>query len=689
MDPEVGGSIPPNCTSPPKLSSGRYDAERWQFLCLFNALIPIPTLKGQDHRLRADPPGFPRTVAGRDRQDTLPRGPFCFQKVLSNLSMATPLLLLKDISIRFGDTQLLDGAELCVGAGDRLCVVGRNGSGKSTLLKIAAGLMEPDAGTRFVQPGTAIRYLPQEPNLTGFATTRDYVEAGLGEGYDSNRTFYLLGKLGLTGGENPASLSGGDARRAALARALAPAPDILLLDEPTNHLDLPAIEWLEGELSGLNGALVLISHDRRFLEDLSRATIWLDRGRTRRQEKGFTHFEAWRDEILSQEELARHKLDRKIAMEEDWLRYGVSARRKRNVGRLARLREIRLGRREELQVTGNVKLAPGEAEEGGTRVIEAKKISKSYGGRPIVRDFSVRILRGNRVGIVGANGAGKTTLLNMLTGKLEPDSGTVKIGSNVRLASLDQNRASLHPDTSVAAVLTGGQSDIVHVGGEARHVVGYLKDFLFTPAQARTPVRVLSGGERARLLLAKILAVPSNLLVLDEPTNDLDLETLDLLEEMLADYPGTVIVVSHDRDFLDRVATTIVMAEGGGLFIEYAGGYTDMVAQRGEGVGSREAPKAPAKKSSPTKKREKPQAPRRALTFTDQHELKTLPAQIAALEKDIGVLHAMLSDSQFYARDPNGFAAASARLVETQNTLAMSEERWLELEMLREELERQ
>lgn len=603
--------------------------------------------------------------------------------------MAAPLLLLKDISIKFGDTQLLDGAELSVGAGDRLCLVGRNGSGKSTLLKIAAGLMEADAGTRFAQPGTTIRYLPQEPSLAGFASTRDYVEAGSGEGYDSNRTFYLLGKLGLTGGENPASLSGGEARRAALARVLAPMPDILLLDEPTNHLDLPAIEWLEDELSSLNGALVLISHDRRFLEDLSRATIWLDRGRTRRLEKGFQSFETWRDENLAQEEIARHKLDRKIAMEEDWVRYGVSARRKRNVGRLARLRGMRQERREELRATGSVKLAPGDAEEGGTRVIEARKVSKSYGSRPIVRDFSVRVLRGNRIGIVGANGVGKTTLLNMLTGRLKPDSGTVKIGSNVRMASLDQNRAALHPDTLVAAVLTDGRGDSVQVGGQTRHVVSYLKDFLFTPAQARTPVRVLSGGERARLLLAKIFVAPSNLLVLDEPTNDLDLETLDLLEEMLADYPGTVLVVSHDRDFLDRVATSILMAEGEGLFVEYAGGYSDMVAQRGEGVGSREAPKAPAKKASAPKDREKPKTPRRALTFADQHQLKNLPAQIAALEKDIGVLRAKLSDSQFYTRDPNGFSAASAKLVEAEAALASAEERWLELEMLREELERQ
>jgi ATP-binding cassette subfamily F protein uup len=601
--------------------------------------------------------------------------------------MAAPLLLLKDIAIRFGNTQLLDGAELSVGEGERLCLVGRNGSGKSTLLKIVAGLVEPDAGDRFAQPGAAIRYLPQEPSLTGFATSRHYVEAGLGEGYDSNRTFYLLGKLGLTGAEDPATLSGGEARRAALARALAPAPDILLLDEPTNHLDLPAIEWLEEELSGLRSALVLISHDRRFLEDLSRITVWLDRGRTRRLERGFRDFEAWRDETLAQEEIERHKLDRRIAMEEDWVRYGVSGRRKRNVGRMARLRELRQGRREQLRVAGNVNLVVTEAEQGGTRVIEARKISKSYGEKLVVADFSTRILRGNRIGVVGANGAGKTTLVNLLTGRLKPDSGQVKIGANIVMAALDQNRTALHPDTLVASVLTGGSGDTIHVGDKPRHVVSYLKDFLFTPAQARTPVGVLSGGERARLMLAKIMAAPSNLLVLDEPTNDLDLETLDLLEEMLADYPGTVLVVSHDRDFLDRVATSVLFAEGNGRFVEYAGGYSDMVAQCGQGVAAREAPKL-RKPSAPKVQRESA-PPQKKLTFTELHELKMLPVQMTNLEKTIAALHVKLSDSELYKRDPKSFAEASAKLADAQTSLASAEERWLELEMLREEMERQ
>src|SRR5690242_9377140 len=473
-----------------------------------------------------------------------------------------PVLHLKDITVAFGGTRLLDGAELSVGEGDRLCLVGRNGSGKSTLLKIAAGLVEPDGGTRFAQPGVTIRYLQQEPDLSGYATTRDYVEAGLNPHEDPNRAFYLLGNLGLSGTENPAHLSGGEARRAALARALAPRPDILLLDEPTNHLDVRAIEWLEAEIKASKSALVLISHDRRFLENLSRATVWLDRGRTHRLEKGFASFEAWRDEMLEKEEVERHKLERRIAAEEDWVRYGVSGRRKRNQGRLERLRGMRTERREQIRQLGNVKMEAAEGTGSGTKIIDAKGVSFSYGENQIVRDFSLRIHRGDRIGIVGPNGAGKTTLLKLLIGQLQPEKGNVKLGQGLLMAQLDQNRSRLNPEQSLAAAVTDGlggvSGDTVMVAGKPRHVMNYLQDFLFTPQQARTPVKVLSGGERARLLLAKLFATPSNFLVLDEPTNDLDLETLDLLEEVIADYPGTVLVVSHDRDFLDRVATGIV-----------------------------------------------------------------------------------------------------------------------------------
>jgi ATP-binding cassette subfamily F protein uup len=599
--------------------------------------------------------------------------------------MAAPILLLQDIHVTFGNTALLDGAELSVEPGERLCLIGRNGSGKSTLLKVAAGLMEADAGNRFAQPGATIRYLPQEPSLAGYADTHAYVESGLMPGDDPARAYYLLGKLGLSGAETPDTLSGGEARRAALARTLAPRPDILLLDEPTNHLDLPAIEWLEGELTALKSALVLISHDRRFLENLSRATVWLDRGRTLRLEKSFAHFEPWRDEVLAQEEIERHKLDRKIATEEDWVRYGVSGRRKRNQGRLAKLRGLRTGRREQIDVTGSVKMTVSEGEEGGTRVIDAKKISKSFGDNTVVRDVSLRIHKGERVAVVGPNGAGKTTLVNMLTGLLAPDSGNVKIGVAVKMARLDQNRTALEPDDTLASVLTGGRGDHIEVAGEMRHVTSYMKDFLFTAQQARSPVKVLSGGERARLLLAKVLAQPSNLLVLDEPTNDLDLETLDLLEEMIDEYPGTAILVSHDRDFLDRTASSILMSEGDGTFIQYAGGYADMLAQRGKGV--------EAKKTTATEPKDRAPAPppriaKRKMNFSDKHDLEKLPGRLADLEKEIAALQKQLADPNLYARDPKKFAALSQTLADTQHAHAAGEERWLELEMLREEIAR-
>ena len=544
-----------------------------------------------------------------------------------------PLLHLKDITVAFGGTKLLDAAELSVEAGERLCLVGRNGSGKSTLLKIAAGLMEADSGTRFVQPGATVRYLPQEPDLSGYDNTRDYVEAGLNPHEDPNRAFYLLGNLGLSGMENPATLSGGEARRAALARALAPRPDILLLDEPTNHLDVNAIEWLEGELKASRGALVLISHDRRFLENLSRVTVWLDRGRTYRLEKGFASFEAWRDEMLEKEDLERHKLERRIAAEEDWVRYGVTGRRKRNVGRLERLRGMRTERREQIRQLGTVKMEAAEGTGSGTKVIDAKGLGFAYDGaeNEIVRDVTMRVHRGDRIALVGPNGVGKTTLLKLLTGELQPQRGNVKLGQGLLMAQLDQNRSKLHPEQSLAAAVTDGSGDTVMVAGKPRHVMNYLQDFLFTPQQARTPVKVLSGGERARLLLAKLFAMPSNFLVLDEPTNDLDLETLDLLEEVIADYPGTALLVSHDRDFLDRVATSIVLAEGDGRFTEYAGGYADMMMQRTGKTGADSSAEKSRGKAAP--KAERPvRASVPKMNFADAHALKTLPEKIAMAE---------------------------------------------------------
>ncbi|WP_457092223.1 ABC-F family ATP-binding cassette domain-containing protein [Microvirga sp. P5_D2] len=598
-----------------------------------------------------------------------------------------PLLLLQDIALTFGGTPLIESAELSVSPGERACLVGRNGSGKSTLLKIAAGLMEADKGKRFVQPGATVRYLAQEPDLSAFPNTLAYVESGLGPGDDPYRARYLLEQLGMTGEEKPADLSGGEARRAALAHVLAPQPDILLLDEPTNHLDLPVIEWLEGELKSLRSALVLISHDRRFLESLSQATVWLDRGRTRRMDQGFAHFEEWRDQVLEQEEAEHHKLGRKLVAEADWLRYGVTARRKRNVRRLGNLHSMRQQYRDRDRAVGTVSMTLAEAEQSGTLVVEAEGISKSYGERPIVSNLSLRLLRGDRLGIIGPNGAGKTTLINLLTGNLQPDEGRVRLGSNLQMVTLDQRRASLDPNATVAETLTGGRGDTVTIGGQTKHVIGYMKDFLFAPEQARTPVGVLSGGERNRLMLARALAQPSNLLVLDEPTNDLDLETLDLLQEMITDYSGTVLLVSHDRDFLDRTVSSVLVSEGEGRWLEYAGGYSDMVAQRGQGVQARVVERDVKPKNGDKPAAARAEQAKRKLNFNEQHDLKTLPLRMQETEAKIAKVQEILADPDLYSRDPGRFQKAMDMLAQLQGELHAAEERWLELEMLREELE--
>ena len=601
--------------------------------------------------------------------------------------MAPPLIQLKDIALTFGGTPLLDGVELSVSPSERVCLIGRNGSGKSTLLRIAAGLVEPDRGSRFVQPGATIRYLPQEPDFVGHATTLSYVEAGLGPGDDRYAARYLLDQLGLRGDEEPAQLSGGEARRAALARVLAPSPDILLLDEPTNHLDLPTIEWLEAELDSHRSAMVLISHDRRFLAHLSRSTAWLDRGTIRQIDRGFGAFEAWRDEVLAEEERDQHKLDRKIVAEEHWLRYGVSARRKRNVKRLGNLQALRESRRTYRGAAGNATLSAAEADKSGKLVIEAKGISKAYGDRKIVENFSIRVLRGDRVGIVGPNGAGKTTLVNLLTGAIAPDAGSVRLGANIEMTTLDQNRESLDPKATLAEALTGGRGDHVMVGGRPRHVVGYMKDFLFAQEQRGTPLEVLSGGERGRLMLARALAKPSNLLVLDEPTNDLDLETLDVLEEMLGDYEGTVILISHDRDFLDRIVTSVIAPDGHGRWIEYAGGgYSDMLAQRGSDL-KREAAKAPVIEQKQAKPAAPSPLPKRRLSFNEKHALETLPKRIAALQADIAGRQRLLDDPDLYRKDRKTFDEVSLAVARAQEELTAAEDRWLELEVLREEIE--
>ena len=601
--------------------------------------------------------------------------------------MAPPLIQLKDIALTFGGTPLLSGVELSVSAEERVCLVGRNGSGKSTLLKIAAGLVEPDRGSRFVQPGVTVRYLPQEPDFAGHSTTLAYVEAGLGPGDDRYLARYVLQQLGLRGDEAPALLSGGEARRAALARVLAPAPDILLLDEPTNHLDLTTIEWLESELEGRRSALVIISHDRRFLSNLSRATAWLDRGQIRQIDRGFAAFESWRDDVLAEEEREQHKLDRKIVSEEHWLRYGVSGRRKRNVKRLGDLQALRRERREYRGAAGNANLSTAEAERSGRLVIEAKNISRTYGDRKIVDSFSIRIQRGDRLGIVGPNGAGKTTLIEMLTGANPPDAGAVRLGANIEMATLDQHRESLDPKSTLAEALTGGRGDHVMVGGRPKHVVGYMKDFLFAQEQMRTPLEALSGGERGRLMLARALAKPSNLLVLDEPTNDLDLETLDVLEEMLGDYQGTVIIISHDRDFLDRVVTSVIAPEGDGRWIEYAGGYSDMLAQRGGDLTREAARPATVGREKTSRPRAPSASSKRRLNFNEKHALETLPKTIVSLEAEIARQQRILDDPDLYNRDRAKFDRVSEALTKAQAELREAEDRWLELEVLREEIE--
>ena len=598
--------------------------------------------------------------------------------------MSPPILILKDIKLTFGGTPLLEGAELIVSNHDKICLVGRNGSGKSTLLKIAAGIIEADSGDTFLQPGTTVRYLSQEPDFSNYSTTLDYAEAGL-EGSDNKyRAAYLLEQLGLTGDEDPKNLSGGEVRRAALANVLAPEPDILLLDEPTNHLDIDAIEWLEGELKDIRSALVIISHDRRFLEKLSQNTIWLSLGKTRRLNQGFKNYEAWRDDALEQEELNRHKLDRKIVREEHWLRYGVTARRKRNVRRLNDLYALKESRRNQRSDTGSVKMNASQSETSGKVIFEADGISKSYSGRSIVKDFSTRVKRGDRIGFIGKNGIGKTTLLNLLTSKIKPDDGIMKIGSKLEMVSLDQKRESLNLKISLSDFLTGGNSDMVLVGTNQRHVVSYMKDFLFQPEQKNTDVSALSGGERGRLMLAKAFAKPSNLLVLDEPTNDLDLETLDLLQELIADYSGTVLLVSHDRDFIDRIVTSTLAPsdERQGIWVEYAGGYSDMLSQKN--ISKREYNQSSKNLKNQSQKIRKK---RDRMSFKDKHALETLPKKIEEARSKINSIKTKLAFPDFYSKDPEGFEGLAKSLSLNESKLSRLEDQWLKLELEREELE--
>jgi len=591
---------------------------------------------------------------------------------------------LSEIALTFGGDPVFSCLDLVVQAGDRMALVGRNGSGKSTLMKVMAGLVEADGGTRVLPPGVSVGYLEQDPDFSGFSTLRDFALETLGPS-EEWRVEAAAEGLKLRLEQTVEAASGGERRRAALARLLAEAPDLMLLDEPTNHLDIEAIEWLEGELKSTKAGFIVISHDRAFLKALARGTLWLDRGVVRRQDKGFERFEEWRDTIWAEEDMARHKLDRKIKAEARWAVEGISARRKRNQGRVRALGELRDERSAMIRRQGAAAMALEAGSKSGKRVIEARGISKAYGDDVILQPFDLRILRGDRVAFVGPNGAGKTTLLKLLTGELAPDTGEVLLGTGIEMAVFDQTRSALDPKATLWESLTNdptigvsGRSDQVLVRGTPRHVVGYLKDFLFDETQARAPVRSLSGGEKARLLLARIMAKQSNLLVLDEPTNDLDVETLDLLQDLLGDYPGTVLLVSHDRDFLDRVASVTVALEGAGRAVVYAGGWTDMLAQRGARA-AEEVTKAKAK-SVKNAVQSIDNAPKPALSFTEKHRLEELPSVIRRLESEIAKLLDLLSDPAIYTTQAVKAQKAADALAERQSRLEAAELEWLTLE---------
>ncbi|HWT97357.1 MAG TPA: ATP-binding cassette domain-containing protein [Terriglobales bacterium] len=589
---------------------------------------------------------------------------------------------MRNAAVTFGGKPLFADITLSLGKGERVCLVGANGSGKSTILKVLAGEMELDSGERFIQPGVTVGSLPQNPDFSKGGSVSVYVSAGL---HDPEAEHYkvdaALDHLQLDGARDLSTLSGGEGRRAALARVLVSAPDLLLLDEPTNHLDLPTIEWLEEELAAFPGGILMISHDRAFLTRLTKRLLWLDRGRMFEMDGGFAQFEEWSNGIMEQEAAESYRLQKRIEQEEYWLQRGVTARRSRNEGRRRGLMALRKQRAEALKARGTAKLALSDAEASGQIVCEAINVTKRF-DRPdgstvtIVNNFSTRIQRGDRVGLIGPNGAGKSTILKLLTGQLEPDSGTIRLGTNLLPLYLDQRRTVFDLDKTLWQTLAPGGGDSIMVRGQQRHVVAYLRDFLFSDKQATMTVRTLSGGERARLMMARLFAQPSNLIVLDEPTNDLDMDTLDLLEEVLEEYDGTLLLVSHDRDFLDRLVTSVIAVEGEGDVAEYPGGYSDYLIQR---------PKREKVETKPEKKSAAETTPAAAkvptrLSSKEQRELDDLPARMAALEKEIGVIEKALSDPELYAKDPQKFTKASELLETKKTALADAELRWLELE---------
>lgn len=595
------------------------------------------------------------------------------------MPVETPILTIKNARLSFGLTPLFTGIDLNISRGDKICLVGRNGSGKSTLMKVICGQIEADTAEIFIQPGTKISYMPQEPDFDGFSTLREYILSGLDNNVaeQAYKADILIEYLEIMENQAPSASSGGELKKASLAKALVGEPDILLLDEPTNHLDISTIEKLEEIINKFKGAVVVISHDRMFLNHVSEKSFWLDRGILHSSNKGFLHFDEWQEQILEQEIIAQKYLNKKIEEETEWLHKGVTARRKRNQGRLRRLQQLRQERREQIKQIGSVNLEIDLSELRSRLVIEAKHIYKTYGSRELVKDFSIRVMKGNRLGIVGPNGAGKTTLIKLLTKKLAPDSGFVRIGKNLEEAYFDQNRMTLDPKKTLWKTLCN-EGDHIWVRGRYRHVVAYLKDFLFKPDQAQCPVSALSGGEKNRLMLAVALARPSNFLVLDEPTNDLDMDTLDLLQEVLDEYQGTILIVSHDRDFMDKVATSLLYMKGDGTITEHVGSYSELL-EKLRGTPEKKLPNPGRKEVSNTSLSNQKNGVNK-LSYKDKRLLEVLPDEIAVLEKRIAEIEQRLyTETDLYSRAPEEFDNLTKELKTSREEKEQKENTWLEI----------
>lgn len=617
--------------------------------------------------------------------------------------METPLLYLKEVTIKFGTTPLFTDIGFHIMRGDRICLVGRNGSGKTTLLKTIEGSIEMDAGERFIQPGTRVAALPQVIPIATDKKVQKYVLEGLKTDKHSDELRYLADQiihpLDLDPESSMMHLSGGQLRRASLARTLISEPDILLLDEPTNHLDLAAIGWLEQFVKRYPGAIITISHDRMFLSNVSNKTLWLDRGSMKVNTKGYSDFERWTDELLAQEERELHNLGKKLEAEEHWMTFGVTARRKRNMRRVAELKALRSKLRSEkaklAKLTQGIKLAPLTAEMSAKMIVEADDVIKHIPTpdgkiRPIIQNFSMRILRGDKIGIIGSNGSGKTTLIRLLIKEIEPDKGRIRLGKNLTITYFDQHRTALNEVKTPWQLLCPEGGDHVTVGDKHRHVVAYLKDFLFTPTQARSPIAMLSGGERNRLLLAKSLVNPGSVLILDEPTNDLDMESLDLLVEILSDFEGTLLVVSHDRDFLDRLVGKTLLLDGRGTIEEYIGGYSDAMQAKEQKQTSRESPqqfKIKSPYTSPTLEKSVQKLASKKLSFKDEHALKTLPEIIDRLTTEIHDIELELHDPELYHNDTDHFFELTKILEAKKQELEKAETDWLEVSFKKDQLE--